>query len=144
MSDQAKKQVVKHDLFSLLKKRVPNITARLEACKVLVCTTEDKANSPTFDLILKSARALDKVDQSWQQGEQSAILAVKVLDFCASIAELEKYSEQATRGKQNEYDQLSDRAAGYLIRSLFVGTNALSSVAEETLQDFIAGATHDR
>ncbi|AEH21836.1 VHS1023 protein [Vibrio phage 1] len=144
MTGQAKKQVAKHDLFSLLKKRVPNITARLEACKALVCTTEDQANSSTFDLIIKCGRALDEIDRAWQQGEPQAIVAVKVLDFCGSIAELEAYTNQVTRGKQSEHDQLSDRAAGYLIRSLFVGTNALSSVAEETMQDFIAGATHDR
>lgn len=143
--NQAKKATPKQDLFSLLQKRVPNITARLEACKAVVCTTEDQASSPTFDLILKSSRALDKVDQAWQQGEQSAIVAVKVLDFCGSVAQLETYIHQISSSvKQPEYDQLSDRAAGYLIRSLFVGTNALSSVAEETLQDFIAGATHDR
>ncbi|UHD87284.1 hypothetical protein [Vibrio phage D4] len=142
--NQAKKVAPKQDLFSLLQKRVPNITARLEACKALVSTTEEKANSPTFDLILKSSRALDKVDQAWQQGEQSAIVAIKVLDFCGSISELDTYTNQVSRGKQPEYDQLSDRAAGYLIQSLFVGTNALSSVAEETIKDFIAGATHDR
>lgn len=144
MAGQPKKQPVKHNVFSLLKKHVPNITARLEACKALVATTEDQANSATFDLILKSSRALEQVEQSVQQGDKCALVAFKVLDFCGCIVELYQFSIESTKGKRAEADILCDRAVVQIVQSLLVGTDALSKEAEHTLKDFIAGATHDR
>lgn len=144
MAGQPKKQPVKHNVFSLIKKHVPNITARLEACKALVCTTEDQANSPTFDLILKSERALDNVDQACQHGETCALVAFRVLDFCGCIVELYQFVTEATKGKRPEADILCDRAVVQVVQSLLVGTDDLSNEAARTLQDFIAGSTHDR